>query len=145
MNRFKTIGEYLVGIAAVLAVLASLYIFFLPLQVSSLTATSVSSAPEVVEETTTQATWFQVQGWWGIFILLLFATLFCLAYYLARIQAVTWLGILSIALAMLSYLSGFSIGLYYLPAVLLLIIGTGTITFSKLTQRSANKFQNQDS
>jgi uncharacterized membrane protein len=145
MTRLEKIGRYLVGIAAGLAVLASLYIFFSPLQVSSLTATSVSGAPEIVEETTTQATWFQLQGWWGIFILLLFAALFCLAYYLARIQAVTWLGILSIALVMLSYLSGFSIGLYYLPAVLLLIIGTGTMIFSKLTQSSANKLQNQDS
>lgn len=139
MNRLEIIGKYLVGIAAGLAVLASLYIFFSPLEVSSLTATSVSGEPEIVEETTKQATWFQIQGWWGIFILLAFTALYGLAYYLARIRAVTWLGLLCIALLLLSYLSGLSIGLYYLPAFLVLIIGAGMMIFSRITQGSANK------
>jgi len=124
-------GKFLVVLAAVWAVGVSLYIFFSPITIHSITATTVSGGSESVEASTLTKSWYQVQGIWGIFVLVLFAGLYVVALYLAWRSAYLALAILSLVALTLSYLAGFSIGLFYLPSVVGLLIGTVLLWLSR--------------
>lgn len=131
MARQITIGKLFAGIAAGLAVAASAYIILWPMIQQSITATSLPGGGSVVESETTRVSWYQVQGPWGVFVLVFFAGLYVLGFYLARKGATTWLVILSLGLLFLSYLAGFSIGLLYLPAALFLLLGALLLYLSR--------------
>jgi len=122
-ERLITIGKLLVALATVWAIAASLYIFFAPVTIHSVTATTVSGGLDTVEESTSELSWYKVQGLWGSIVLLLFAGLYGLAARLAWRAAYLPLGILSVLALALTYLAGFSIGLAYLPAAIGLFIG----------------------
>jgi hypothetical protein len=139
MPRLIIFGKMLVGIAAGLAILVSLYILFSPVNVHIIAATAVSGWSEIAQETTTRQSWYQFEGPWGVLVLLLFSGLYGWGYYLARKEAYDWLGVLSLGLLSLSYLSGFSIfssiGSLYLPAAVVLLVGTGLLVFSRYWQK----------
>jgi hypothetical protein len=134
MPKIKTFGKIFVAIAVGLAVLASLYILFTPLDVQILTATGDSGGSEIAHEATIRQSWYQVQGPWGIIVLLIVSGLYSWGYYLARKGVYLWLGVLSLGLLSLSYLAGFSIGVLYFPAALVLLLGTGLLIFSRYRQ-----------
>jgi Ca2+/Na+ antiporter len=129
------IGKLFVGIAAGLSILVGLYLLLSPVEVYSITATTLPGGQETTQEQITQQSWYQTQGLWGVFVLFLFAGLYSLGYFLARKEAYTWLVILSLSLMALSYLAGFSIGLLYLPAALILFLGAGILVFSNYRQQ----------
>ncbi len=131
MSRLERIGLALVGLAAVLAVLASLYFFFYPLEVVTITASATAGGREVVEETTVRRWWYQEQGWWGVFVLVLFAGYYGAAYWLARRRAAIWVAVFGIGALVLAFLSGFSIGFLYLPSALLLLVGAGLLVLGR--------------
>jgi hypothetical protein len=122
-GKLSSIGCALVLIAALWAIGASLYIFFAPLTIQEITATTVPGEPQVAEEFTTVTSWYKVQGLWGSFLLVLFAGLYVLGVVLARRSRYGYLGILCAVALLLSYLAGLSIGLLYLPAALLMSLG----------------------
>lgn len=110
-------------LAAIWAVSVSFYIYFTPLQVESLTATSDQGGEGVGEMVSQEVSWYAAQGVWGIFILVIFAALYVGAALLIwrrkYISGGVW-----IALALvLTYLAGFSIGPFYFPSAVLFAIG----------------------
>jgi hypothetical protein len=131
MQKLNFSGKFLVALSAILAVGVSLFIFFSPLTIHNVTATSVTGGSERVETTTLTQSWYQVQGLWGVIVLVLFAGLYIGAFYLARQSAYRTLAILSLVALILSYLAGFSIGLFYLPSALALLVGTGLLWLSR--------------
>jgi len=136
MPRLIIFGKLLVSIAVGLAALASLYILFSPVDVQILTASAVSGGSEMARETIMRQSWYQAQGPWGVIVLILFSGLYGWGYNLAHKEYYTWLGVLSLGLLSLSYVAGFSIGLLYLPAALVLLAGAGLLIFSRTRQEA---------
>jgi hypothetical protein len=116
-------GKFIVAIAAVWAVGASLYIFFSPVTISGVTATLRRDSSEVVEVFTRQQSWYEAQGLWGVLGLAIFCGLYLLAVRLTWSGKYRALVILSVLAIGLSILTGFSIGAAYLPAALGLFVG----------------------
>jgi hypothetical protein len=116
-------GKFIVAMAAVWAVGASLYIFFSPVTISGMTATLRRDSSEVVEVFTRQQSWYEAQGLWGVLGLVIFCGLYILAVRLAWSGKYRALVILSVFAIGLSILTGFSIGAAYLPAALGLFVG----------------------
>lgn len=131
MQKLIFSARLLVVLAAIWAVGVSLYFFFSPITIHSITATSVLGDLERVEATTLTRSWYQVQGLWGIIVLVLFAGLYVVAPYLVWRSTYVALAILSLAALTLSYLAGFSIGLFYLPSAFGLLIGTTLLWLSR--------------
>lgn len=65
-------------------------------------------------------------------MLVLFAGLYILALYLAWQSAYRALAILSLTALIFSFLAGLSIGFFYLPSALALLIGTTLFWLSRL-------------
>lgn len=124
-------GKSLVILAAIWAVGVSLYIFFSPVTIHTITATAISGGSESVEASTLTKSWYQVQGLWGVFVLVLFAGFYVVALYPAWRAAYPALAMLSLVGLTLSFLAGFSIGLFYLPSALGLLIGTMLLWLSR--------------
>jgi hypothetical protein len=116
-------GKFIVAIAAVWAVAASLFILFSPTTVSGVTATLRHDSSEVVEVFTRQQSWYAAQGIWGILVLVIFCALYILAVRLAWVGKYRALIFLSVIAIGLSILTGFSIGAAYLPAALGMFVG----------------------
>jgi hypothetical protein len=121
--RIANCGKFIVAIAAVWAVGASLYIFFSPVTISGVTATLRRDSSEVVEVFTRQQSWYEAQGLWGVLGLAIFCGLYILAVRLAWSGKYRALIILSVFAIGLSIVTGFSIGVAYLPAALGLFVG----------------------
>lgn len=136
MLKLNSVGKIIVAVAAGLAILASLYILFTPVNVQILTATGVSGESEIAREITVRQSWYQVQGPWGVIVLLIVSGLYGWGYHLARTGVYTWLGVLSLGLLGLSYLAGFSIGLFYLPAAVVMLLGSGLLIFTRYWQEA---------
>lgn len=133
-----TFGKILVLIAAVLAILVSLYLLFSPQYGQEVTATTLSGEPAITETIITRQSWYQVQGPWGVFLLLLLGGLYGLGYYLARKESYNWLGTLNLGLLIFSYVAGLSVGLLYMPAALIMALGTALLLFSRHGQAEPN-------
>jgi hypothetical protein len=125
-------GKLIVAIAAAWAIGASLYIFFAPITVVSTPSKLFRDSTVVVETFTRELSWFEAQGLWGVFVLLMFAGLFLLAARLAWRSQYTALTILSLIAIAMSIIAGFSIGGIYLPAALGLLAGALILLSSKL-------------
>ncbi len=118
-------GKLVVAIAAAWAVGASLYIFFSPISGRGVRTSGIVGAPNAVVETfTTEQSWYEAQGLWGVFVLAIFAGLYLLAVRLAWRSHYIALAVLSVVAVALSIIAGFSIGGIYLPAALGLFMGT---------------------
>jgi hypothetical protein len=64
--------RYLLVFASIWGLLAGLVIFFIPMGTSIASTVTSNGSSEII---TTQVSFFEMQGWWGIWILLAFATL----------------------------------------------------------------------
>ncbi len=118
-------GKLVVARAAAWAVGASLYIFFSPISGRGVRTSGIVGAPNAVVETfTTEQSWYEAQGLWGVFVLAIFAGLYLLAVRLAWRSHYIALATLSVVAVALSIIAGFSIGGIYLPAALGLFMGT---------------------
>lgn len=116
-------GKLTVAIAAAWVVGASLYIFLSPVTISGVTSTLLRDSSEVVRTFTRQQSWYETQGLWGVFVLLIFSGFYLLAARLAFRGNYKGLLIISVVALALSVVTGFSIGAIYLPAALGLFIG----------------------
>lgn len=143
MARKIPLGKLLVSAAVGLALIASLTIMFSPMDVHVMTASEVSGGAAIASDTAIQQSWYQVQGPWGVIILLLFSGLYGGGYILAQKEVYTWLGVLCLGLLSLSYLAGFSIGLLYLPSAILLSLGTGVLIISRRQQSGGEEISKQ--
>ncbi len=125
MHKLIYGGKLVVATAAAWAVGASLYIFFSPISGRGVRTSGIVGAPNAVVETfTTEQSWYEAQGLWGVFVLAIFAGLYLLAVRLAWRSHYIALATLSVVAVALSIIAGFSIGGIYLPAVLGLFMGT---------------------
>jgi hypothetical protein len=123
MPRLTSIGKNLVLLSALWAVGAGLYIFFSPQIIHGVKALSTAGEPQIVEEFTIEKSWYQVQGLWGTLILFILGAFYVVAVRLAWKGALPALAGLSVISLVLSYLTGFSIGGFYLPAAISLFVG----------------------
>ena len=125
MHKLTYGGRVVVAIAAAWAMGASLYIFFSPVSGRGVRTTGFVGSPNAVVETfTTEQSWYEAQGLWGLVVLLIFALFYLLAVRLAWRSRYTTLAILSVVAIALSIITGFSVGVIYLPAALGLFVGT---------------------
>lgn len=128
--------RFLLIAAAVLALVASLLILTSKSYQVTITASAavavesdsahaeptVTESPESVEETVSRVTWYESQGWWGVAVLAIFAALFYGPYHFYSRGRAGLAAIFSLVDVGLTYASGFSIGLFYLPAAALLLL-----------------------
>ena len=134
--RIRDSGKFIVAISALWAVGASLYIFFSPVTMSGVTGTLRRGSGEVVEVFTRQQSWYEAQGLWGVFVLVIFSGFYLLAVRLAWRGKYGVLAILSVIAIGLSIVTGFSIGAAYLPAALGLFVGALLLLSSRFGWRS---------
>ncbi|MCI0891813.1 MAG: hypothetical protein J4N65_04530, partial [Chloroflexi bacterium] len=79
--------------------------------------------------------WYEVQGVWGVVVLLIFALLYSSTAYLASRNRLVALAIASASALMLTILAGFSIGPLYIPALLMVVVGWLTLGLGKMVRR----------
>lgn len=123
--------------AAIWALGAGVYLLLSPTVIQEIVATTSADEGQTVEELSRQASWYEVQGLWGIFILLIFALVYSSTAYLAVKNRIIVLAVVSFAALMLTVLGGFSIGLLYIPSLLTVVIGWLALVFAKLVQRNS--------
>ena len=85
-----------------------------------------------VDTFTTEQSWYEAQGLWGVFVLFIFANLYLLAVHFAWRSSYIALTILSVTAIALSIVTGFSIGGLYFPAAVALFIGAMIFLFDRL-------------
>jgi hypothetical protein len=128
MKKFLNLmGRFLLIFSAVWAVGASALILLTPQTIHGQVATQENGEPQTVTEFTRQLSWYQVQGLWGVIVLVIFAGLYAgAAVFLLRGKFAFGLifAVLSLGLTLLA---GFSVGLYYMPAGLALLVGMGLL------------------
>jgi hypothetical protein len=128
MKKFLNLmGRFLVIFSAVWAVGASALILLTPQTIQGQVATQADGEPQTVTEFTRQLSWYQVQGLWGVIVLVIFAGLYAgAAVFLLRGKFI--LGFIFAFLSLgLTLLAGLSVGLYYMPAGLALLVGMGVL------------------
>ncbi len=134
MRKLIPVGKFVVAIAASWAIGASFYILFLPISGRGVTfRRNFGESGSVVEIFTTEQSWYEAQGLWGIFVLVIFVGLYLLAMRLAWRSNYIALTILSVIAIALSIITGFSIGGLYFPAAIGLFIGALILLSSRLT------------
>ena len=129
-------------IAALWSIFVSSRILLTPVNIISQTAIAIqpsagSEANDQVETTVEQQSWFQTQGWWGVIVLLIFTVLFAGVAISYSQSHLVLSGVLSLLALLLTGLAGLSIGLLYLPAALLILLGwmlRGIIRLAKARQ-----------
>ena len=117
-------GKLFVAISALWAIGASFYILFAPISGQGVTLRRNFGEPlGFVDTFTTEQSWYEAQGLWGVFVLVIFASLYLLAVHFAWRSSYIALTILSVTAIALSIVTGFSIGGLYFPAAVGLFIG----------------------
>jgi hypothetical protein len=116
--------------AAMWAIGTGLWFALSPFTVQ-VTATSTGGATSS-RIITRQISFYQAQGAWGIFVLVVFGLLYSSGFYFYRIGR-RWLASLGSALAlMLTSLAGFSVGPAYLPAAVALMVALALILYTTI-------------
>ena len=126
-----TIGKFMIVLAVLWAIGMSVYLFFTPITVDEITAVALPNDSSSVEHATIQQSWYQVQGLWGSFVLVLVAGFYILGTYLASRKLYGLLGVMCVIAILFSYVAGLSIGLLYLPSALCLTVGTVLLWLSR--------------
>ncbi|MCH7611611.1 MAG: hypothetical protein IIB10_13115 [Chloroflexi bacterium] len=122
-------------LAALLAIGASIYFLLSPTTIQEVVATTSANGSQTIEELSRQASWYEVQGVWGVVVLLIFALLYSSTAYLALRNRLVALAIASASALMLTILAGFSIGPLYIPALLMVVVGWLTLGLGKMVRR----------
>lgn len=128
MSRLSTITRALFLIAAILAVVASMFIFFFA---GGWEVTATTEGPGVER----QLSWFESQGWWGIAILFIFSALYYgpLRFFdLGRYGMVYLFGITAIGLTILAM---FSVGGIFIFSGIFVLLGLILLSVELLTRQ----------
>lgn len=120
--------RYLFIFAAIWSVLAGIVIF---LTHGGTSVTETASGVDPSEMLITQISYFEMQGWWGVWMLITFAALFYGPLHFFRRGSRALAALFAVAAIILSILAGFSIGAFYLPAALALLIGLVSLPFDR--------------
>ena len=120
--------------AAIWAIGAGTYLFLSPTTIQEGVATISADGGQTIEELSRQASWYEVQGVWGVIVLLIFALLYSSTAFLALRNRLVALAIASSLALMLTLLAGFSIGLLYIPASLMVVVGWLTLGLAKIVR-----------
>ena len=124
MRKLIYVGKFFVAISALWAIGASLYILLAPISGQGVTLRrNFGEQRSVVETFTTEQSWYEAQGLWGVVVLVIFAGLYLLAVHFAWRSSYIALTVLSVIAIALSIVTGFSIGGLYFPAAVGLFIG----------------------
>jgi hypothetical protein len=91
----------------------------------SMVAGSPGQPPQVRE-----VSWYQMQGWWGIAILIIFAALFYAPWHFLRRGSAWTAALFALVGILLTLLTGFSIGGYYFIGAVGLLLGLLTLPFA---------------
>lgn len=126
------IVRYLFAFAAIWALLAGVAIFLFT-GGTSVTETALGADPSGM--VVTQISYFEMQGWWGIWILIAFAALYYGTLHFYRRGSPALAALFAISAIVLSILAGFSIGPFYFPAALSLLVGLALMLVVRKTLR----------
>jgi hypothetical protein len=77
-----------------------------------------------------QISWYEMQGWWGIAILFIFAALFYAPWHFLRRGSRWTAALFAFVGVVLTLLTGFSVGGYYFIGALALLFGLLTLLFA---------------
>ena len=123
-------------LGAIWAIGAGIYLLLSPMVIQVIVGTTSADGSQTIEELSRQASWYEVQGVWGVIVLLIFALLYSSTALLASRKRLVALAIASSLALMLTVLAGFSIGLLYIPALLMVVVGWLTLGLAKIVQRN---------
>jgi len=123
MQAAGRIGRTLLLAAGLWSIAAGIYLLLTPMTVHEITASATADGAQTTEQTTRQVSWYQVQGQWGVFILIVFAALYASIGLFAWRHHLVAAALASLAATTLTLLAGFSIGPFYLPATLAVLLG----------------------
>jgi hypothetical protein len=131
MERFISRLQYGMFFAAALwAVGAGLWLALRPYTIEVTTASTGGAAAG--ETFYRQVSFYEVQGAWGLFVLVVFALLYTSGFFFFR-SGRRWLAVLGTTLALaLTVLAGFSIGPAYLPGAVAAMIAVALILFTAI-------------
>jgi len=115
-------------LAAIWGVVAGLLIAFVPFGMSATVEVTPAGSGEVI---TTPVSFYESQGWWGIFILFVFAALYYGPLHFYRRGSRGMAALFAVAAILLTFLAGFSIGPFYLAGALALLIALVLLTFTR--------------
>ena len=109
--------------AGLWSIAAGIYLLLTPLTVQETTASATAGGAPTTEQITRQVSWYQVQGLWGVLVLIVFAALYAAVGLFAWRNHLVAAALASLAATTLTFLAGFSIGPFYLPATLAVLLG----------------------
>ncbi len=121
--------------AAIWAIGAGIFLLLSPTTIQEVVATTSADGSQTIEELSRQVSFYEVQGVWGVIVLLIFALLYSSTAFFALRNRLIALALASSLALMLTVLAGFSIGLLYFPALLTVIVGWLTLGLVKLVRR----------
>lgn len=121
--------------AAIWAIGAGIFLLLSPTTIQEVVATTSADGSQTIEELSRQVSFYEVQGVWGVIVLLIFALLYSSTAFFALRNRLVALALASSLALMLTVLAGFSIGLLYFPALLTVIVGWLTLGLVKLVRR----------
>jgi hypothetical protein len=130
MSRSKLRRKAPFYFAAVWALGVSLYILLAPHGTS--VGTTITSDGQEISQTVSHPSFYEVQGWEGIAALAVFASLYLLVAAAAWFGRTLPLAVASLMASLLTFLAGFSIGLFYFPAMFAVFLGWLAMGFGKL-------------
>lgn len=138
MERFlRNLTSTVFLFAALSSLAAGGWLLFTPYSVQTVTATSGPAGAAAMTESIEQVSFFQVQGAWGVFVLLVFALLYSSGFLFFR-SGRSWLAALGSVLALaLTALAGLSLGPAYLPAAVAVMTGLASILFHAILPPSS--------
>ena len=110
------------AISALSAISASFYLLLSPVTIHKVPSIGSTNRSFPTEEPTRYASLYQVQGAWGVLVLIIFALLFVSVALRALKKRYVASAALSTLAGILVLLAGFSIGPFYFPAVALVLL-----------------------
>jgi hypothetical protein len=134
MQSAHHIGRSLLLAAGPWLIAAGIYLLLTPMTVQEITASATAGGAQTTEQITRQVSWYHVQGLWGVFVLIVFAALYASISLFARRSHLVAAALASLAAITLTFLAGFSIGPFYLPATLAVLLGWLAMVIGRLVR-----------
>lgn len=128
MNTKAKIVRYLFVFSALWGFLAGLFILIRPAGMSVTETSTHNGGSEIIA---TQVSFFEMQGWWGIWILIAFAALYYGPLHFCSRGSRGLAALFAATAIVLSLLAIFSIGSFYFPAALALLVGLVLLPFTQ--------------
>ena len=130
MDRGKFFTKLPFYLAGIWALVVSLYILLAPHGTGM--GTTMSSDGQILSQTVSRPSFFEVQGPEGIAALAVFALIYLMVALCAYSGRRALLAVTSLMATVLTFLAGFSIGLFYFPAMFVVMLGWMVIGLRKL-------------